>query len=207
MPTDPSYMVPAQTVREEYEVKRSRFIATVGRVTNGTQAKEFIEKVRSEFPDATHHCYGYVAGNPNDTTDIGLGDDGEVPGTAGKPILSILQHKGIGEVIAVVTRYFGGTKLGTGGLVRAYSTALNKALDSLELTPHFTLSTAAITIPYKYENAVRLLLGKMNIAIERVDHTDSVRLTVNVSDDVSDKLRDEIMNHTHGEATYEPVSD
>jgi len=112
-------------------VRGSRFITTLAPAPDEDEARSFIDSVRAEFPDATHNCWAYVAGPPGSTARIGMSDDGEPHGTAGRPMLDTLLHSGVGEVAAVVTRYFGGTKLGRGGLGRAYSGGVKLALESL----------------------------------------------------------------------------
>ncbi len=116
MSDNKKYKVPSGSITEEQKIKRSRFITSIARANNINKAKEFIETISTKYSDATHNCYAFIAGNPYSTTDIGFGDDGEVTGTAGKPMLGVLQHKKIGEIVVVVTRYYGGVKLGTGGL-------------------------------------------------------------------------------------------
>ncbi len=126
---DPArYPVPAQQHRVEQVIDRSRFICTVTRVQSSEEAQAFIKAMNAELPDATHNCWAYVVGAPGDTDRVGMSDDGEPHGTAGRPMLTVLLHSGIGEIAAVVTRYYGGTKLGTGGLVKAYSGAVQEAL-------------------------------------------------------------------------------
>jgi len=127
------FTVPAFQVRTSTVVKKSRFIATVERVSSIREAKVFIERIKKEFSDASHNCWAYQVGEPGSSAFVGMSDDGEPHSTAGKPILNLLINSGIGEIAAVVTRYFGGIKLGTGGLVRAYSGVLKKALLALEV--------------------------------------------------------------------------
>lgn len=110
-----SYPVPAETIEAEQEIKKSRFIATVGHAPDKDSAVRFIEEISAKHSGASHNTYAFIAGNPNGGAEVGFNDDGEIGGTAGKPILTVLQMRGIGEVVAVVTRYFGGTRLGTGG--------------------------------------------------------------------------------------------
>ncbi|QJR37050.1 YigZ family protein [Gemmatimonas groenlandica] len=141
---DPArYPVPAQQHRVEQVIDRSRFICTVARVQSSEEAQAFIKTMNADFPDATHNCWAYVVGAPGSTDRVGMSDDGEPHGTAGRPMLTVLLHSGVGEVAAVVTRYYGGTKLGTGGLVKAYGGAVQEALmgmprgervDSVELS-------------------------------------------------------------------------
>ncbi|MCP3922154.1 MAG: YigZ family protein [Desulfobacterales bacterium] len=125
------YKIPENSYRYEETIKRSRFITTVIHAPTEKEAKTFIAEMKNEFSDASHNCWAYVAGPPGDTNKIGMNDDGEPHGTAGKPILNVLLHSDIGEIAVVVTRYFGGTKLGTGGLVRAYSGSVKNTLSKL----------------------------------------------------------------------------
>jgi len=125
------YPVPAGRHRLEISVQRSRFIATLAPAPDEAALAHLLHAVRSEFPDATHHCWAFVAGPSGDTARVGMSDDGEPHGTAGRPMLTTLLHSGVGEVAAVVTRFYGGVKLGKGGLSRAYSGAVSEALASL----------------------------------------------------------------------------
>jgi uncharacterized YigZ family protein len=125
------YLIPAEVHRVEEEIKRSRFITTLAYTPTVEAARAFIGAVREELPDATHHCWAYVVGPPGVTGQIGLSDDGEPHGSAGRPMLTVLLHAGVGDIAAVVTRYFGGTLLGVGGLVRAYSGGVQLGLASL----------------------------------------------------------------------------
>src|SRR5690625_3641612 len=137
------YPIPARTHRVEQEIQRSRFITTVAHAPTIEEARAFIDSIREEFPDATHNCWAFAAGPPGDTAAIGMSDDGEPHGTAGRPMLTALLHGGVGEIAAVVTRYFGGTKLGTGGLVRAYTSSVQQALESLPTRERVDRTTLA----------------------------------------------------------------
>ena len=116
-----SWKTIAEISRVEYEVKKSVFIASCAPVTSGEEATDFLRKIKKEFPDARHHVYAYRVGG--DTIEQRYSDDGEPQGTGGMPVLEVLKHQELDDVICVVTRYFGGILLGTGGLTRAYSTA------------------------------------------------------------------------------------
>ncbi|MGI9534284.1 MAG: YigZ family protein [Thermodesulfobacteriota bacterium] len=200
MSKETSYLVPSETVRVEQDIKKSRFITTIGRAANREKAKSFIEKVSAEFPDASHNCYAFVAGNPHSSADIGMGDDGEVPGTAGKPLLSVLKHKKIGEIAVVVTRYFGGIKLGPGGLVRAYTSSLQLALDNTNLEKCVAVLQATIVIEYQYENSVRQILNKMNIVISEIEYKNDLILHIEVPENIECKIQEHIMSNTRGQA-------
>ena len=191
-----SYKIPAANICVEQEVKRSRFIASIGRAPNKQKACAFIEKVRATYPDARHHCWAYVAGNPVDTIQVGMSDDGEPHGTAGKPMLSVLQFSKIGEIAAVVSRYFGGIKLGTGGLVRAHSSSLQMALQKLPLEVFIASAPARITLPYPRENNIRRLLNCLKVDIAEVIYGDNVVLIVEVPQDIAAELERQIINQT-----------
>ena len=122
------YPVPETTVTVEEVIRRSRFLTTLGRAANRTRALAFVQEARDRFPGATHHCWAFNAGAPSSSAHVGMSDAGEPRGTAGAPMLSVLLHSGVGEVVAVCARYFGGVKLGRGGLARAYATGVKRAL-------------------------------------------------------------------------------
>ncbi len=130
-----SVLVPADTSASEIdlEIKRSHFLGLAARTTSEAQAREFIASRRALYPDARHHCSAFIIANPGATPTERSNDDGEPSGTAGKPMLEVLRGSQIFDVTVVVTRYFGGTLLGTGGLVRAYSQATAQALEQLSL--------------------------------------------------------------------------
>ena len=127
-------LAPGAFHRAEETVRRSRFIVTMARVSSPEEAKAFIDRIREEHAGATHNCWAYNAGAPGDTAQVGASDDGEPKGTAGRPMLTALLHSDVGEVAAVVTRYFGGILLGTGGLVRAYQGSVKLGLEGLPVT-------------------------------------------------------------------------
>lgn len=118
--------------RSEIEIKRSRFIASLARTDSEEAAREFIAQIRREFPDARHHCTAFIIHQDTGPDTARSSDDGEPAGTAGGPMLKVLTESGLTNVTCVVTRYFGGTKLGTGGLVRAYSEAVQQVLKNAQ---------------------------------------------------------------------------
>src|SRR5215203_4399750 len=128
------YPIPARRHRVEEEINRSHFISTVAYTPSVEAARTFIAEVGAEFHDASHNCWAYVVGPPGSTGQVGMSDDGEPHGTAGRPMLTVLLHSGLGDLCVVVTRYFGGTLLGKGGLVKAYSGGVQLALADLPTT-------------------------------------------------------------------------
>lgn len=189
MTTKNGYLIPASTVRVEEKIKKSRFIATIAHASSVSEAKEFIQKIKKEFPDASHNCWAYQTGPPGETLSIGMSDDGEPHNTAGRPMLDILKHCKIGEIVAVVTRYFGGIKLGTGGLVRAYSGVLKKALDSAELKEKKDMENISFTISYENINAVKNILKKFDAEILEEIYKENVFLAISVYKEKSDELK------------------
>ncbi len=128
-----TYPVPTGTTQCEIEIKKSRFIARATCVSCREEAMTFLKKAKSDYPDARHHCWAYLIGDPSSASSAAMNDDGEPGGTAGKPILNVIQHKGVGDVMVVVIRYFGGVKLGAGGLTRAYSGVTESLFSSMHI--------------------------------------------------------------------------
>jgi uncharacterized YigZ family protein len=175
-----NYQVPAAPLCFEQVIHKSRFITHIARAENKDQAKAFIDSIKNQYPDARHHCWAYIAGHPTATTDIGFSDAGEPQGTAGKPMLNVLQHKGVGEIVLVVVRYFGGIKLGAGGLVRAYSSSASLAMDKLKLKTLVDCKTFTLTFDYKLESSLKHLLESMGITIKESSYTHYITYTFDV---------------------------
>lgn len=157
--SDGRYPIPAGEARAEIEVKRSRFIATAVPAFTVEEARAFISRIKNEFSDATHNVPAYIIGHGTAVT-AHCNDDGEPSGTAGRPVLAVLQGSGLGDIAVVVTRYYGGTKLGTGGLVRAYGDATKAVLDILPRAEKVPAHTVLLAIPYNYLERIRLLVEK-----------------------------------------------
>lgn len=163
--SEPTY-IPAGHARAEIRVVNSRFIADAAPAATVDEARAFIAAIRAEMPDATHHVYAYIIGH-GATTTLGMSDDGEPPGTAGRPVMAVLKGSGLGDVALVVTRYFGGTLLGTGGLVRAYGDAAKAALAALPRVEKIERRTLELALPYAaYEQAKRLLAAHGGSVLE-----------------------------------------
>lgn len=159
-------MIPAiQIHRVEDTIKRSRFIASLGHAANISEAQDFVGRIQKEYPDATHNCWAYEAGPPGDTAYIGMSDDGEPHGTAGRPMLNVLLHSDVGQVAVVVTRYFGGIKLGTGGLVRAYSGMVQMGLEHLELREKITPVKLDVILDYSSITLFKRMLPDFEVEI------------------------------------------
>jgi uncharacterized YigZ family protein len=162
----PKLFIPAGRARAEIRASNSRFIATAGPAASVEAARAFITELRAEMPDATHHVYAYIVGH-GATTTLGMSDDGEPSGTAGRPALAVLRGSGLGDAVLVITRYFGGTLLGTGGLVHAYGDAARAVLAALPRVEKIARRELAATLPYAaYETARRLVAAHAGSIIE-----------------------------------------
>ena len=159
-------LAPGAHFRSEEIVRRSRFIVSLAHTPDSAAARAFVQSIREEFPDATHNCWAFVAGPPGTTTHIGYSDDGEPHGTAGRPMLTVLLHGGVGEICAVATRYFGGVKLGTGGLVRAYQSVVRLGLDTLPRRLYMPPARLEVVVDYSHIPRLRRLLSEFSASIE-----------------------------------------
>ncbi|MBY5982423.1 YigZ family protein [Ferrimonas balearica] len=139
-----AFVVPAAPVQVEEIIKRSRFLTVIERIHNGAEARALQARLKAQHPEASHHCLAFVAGPPGCTRDIGASDDGEPAGSAGRPMLNVLLGAEVGQLAAVSVRYYGGTKLGVGGLVRAYAGGVKLALESLTTIPFVPMATARV---------------------------------------------------------------
>lgn len=189
-----SYLIPAEPVMFTEEIKKSRFITLLQHTDGVDDAKQFIQSVKDEYPDARHHCWAFVAGRPDDSQKLGFSDDGEPTGTAGKPIIAQLLGSEIGEITAVVVRYFGGIKLGTGGLVRAYGNGVQQSLKLLITKIKVPQILCEITCDYSFINQIELLVRQVEGTVIASDFGADVTLRISIPatllSEVGDKLRD-----------------
>lgn len=197
--SDTRYLVPRGTHRIEQVIDRSRFLCTVSRVDSTDEAQAFIRAMNAEFPDATHNCWAYVVGAPGSTDRIGMSDDGEPHGTAGRPMLTVLLHSGIGEIAAVVTRYYGGTKLGTGGLVKAYGGAVQECLASLPTEMRVDTVFGTFTVGYAHIGAVQQLLPTLEAEITQQLFAAAAEFTVQLPRERAGDLESHLKNLTRGD--------
>ncbi|MBN1201374.1 MAG: YigZ family protein [Anaerolineae bacterium] len=194
------YPIPAHTIRIENRVVNSRFIATIGRADTVAQAKAFIQAIRDEMPDATHHVHAFKVGYGGSVTE-GMTDDGEPSGTSGPPVLAVLRGADIGDVVIVVTRYFGGTKLGTGGLVRAYGGAAKDAVAALPTEMKIEKRYIGISTAYSFYEQIMLLLGEHHASIDDEDFAADVTIYAHIPVDQLDPLSSALLNLTAGQVT------
>ena len=190
-----AYLVPKSEVIFEEEIKKSRFITYLQKTTGIAEAKAFLEEIKREHRAARHHCWTAVMGNPVDSLQFAFSDDGEPSGTAGKPMLSVLQGSNIGEISAIVVRYYGGILLGTGGLVRAYSNGVQQALKLLETEIRVERSLFGLDCHY---SLVQLLCDKYEVEILAQNFQSQVFLTLGISKQTVESFVRELRDKSMG---------
>jgi uncharacterized YigZ family protein len=197
------YRIPAGEHRTRDEISRSRFVTTLAPAPTVGAAHAFVARVRAEFPDATHHCWAFVVGPPGSTGHVGLSDDGEPHGTAGRPMLTALLHAGVGDVAAVVTRYYGGTKLGTGGLARAYGGGVAGALATLPTVERVTWVRLRAVVGYDAVTAVQQLVAAHGGRVAGESYAADVRYDLDLPDGAADAFARALRDATRGRAQVE----
>ncbi len=196
--TSPRYPIPAEERRVEIRISNSRFIATAAYTPRVDEARAFIARIRSEFADATHNVFAYLIGHGSTVT-AGMSDDGEPGGTAGRPTLAVLRGSGLGDTCVVVTRYFGGTLLGTGGLVRAYGDATRAVLADLPRVEKVERTALALVVPYALYQPVTLLLESHGATTVAQTFGVEVVLRVCVDADRADGFVADLIERTHAQ--------
>jgi len=197
------YPIPARVHRVEETIQRSRFLTTLAHAPDAEAAHAFVATIREEFPDATHNCWAFVAGPPGSTTHIGMSDDGEPHGTAGRPMLTTLLHGGVGEIVAVSTRYFGGVKLGTGGLSRAYSGGVKLGLEALPTQEKVERVWVSVTVGYPDVDAIQRLLAESDVVVEAEKYGADVHYRVGVPASELAGFREAVADRSRGSAVVE----
>ena len=191
------YRIPKSRNRTEARVSNSRFIATVAPVFSVTEAHDLVREIRNEMPDATHHVYAFRIGYGNSVSE-GMSDDGEPSGTAGPPAMAVLRGSDVGDVALVITRYFGGTKLGTGGLVSAYSAAAKEAFASLETIEKIDRMRVGFCVAYAQHRQIKRLIDAHDGLVDLEEFQGQVRLQVRVPVDLVDRFAQAVADATKG---------
>lgn len=196
------YPIPAGPASAELNVANSRFIAAAGYAPDVAAAKALVAAARAAMPDASHHCFAYLVGYGASVA-AGLSDDGEPGGTAGRPMLAVLRGADLGDVAVVVTRYFGGTLLGTGGLVRAYGDAVKAVLERLPRAEHVELRALVARVSYGAYAAARRALEAAGASIDAEEFAGDVRLVTRVPADAYAQALAALGEATAGQASVE----
>ena len=186
-----------ENIYDEFVEKKSTFITHLVRVTSEEEAREFIQKMKKKHYDATHVCSCYVVGDNNEITRTN--DDGEPSGTAGAPMLDVLVKNEIKNVCATVIRYFGGTKLGTGGLVRAYGGGVINALKNATLVERKDALEIRLELDYSLNGKIEYEIEKTNFIVNNLEYTDKIIYTIYVMEEDYDSFQSWIANLTNGQ--------
>ena len=200
----PPYPVPAREIRRELTVSNSRFISSLTPAFSVDEAKAFIARIKAEFPDASHNVPVFIIGH-GDLETAHCSDAGEPSGTAGRPALAVLRGSGLGDVAVVVTRYFGGTKLGTGGLVRAYSEAVRLVVEAVPRAEKVLTHTLMLVFPYTYLERIRLLVASLSGTILDEAFTADVTLTARLTVDKLPAFQAALSDLTKGKVQAEII--
>jgi uncharacterized YigZ family protein len=201
--TDVSYLVPASPVSFEQTIKQSRFICSIGRIETEHQVRLEVDRLRGLHPRADHICWAYIAGPPECATK-GMSDAGEPRGTAGRPMLTVLSHSGLGEVYGAVIRYFGGIKLGKGGLIRAYTSSVQQALVLLETFVIQPMLHFRLDLDYNLLALIEPLLEQSGTQIVERCFGEGVSLDLLIPCNGLDELQKQIARISGGALRLEP---
>lgn len=200
------YLIPSAEVLFEEIILKSRFLTYLAPSGTVLEAQAYLEKIRQIHPDATHHCWAYLIGPPGSSGHVGMSDDGEPHGTAGRPMLNVLSHSGVGDIVAVVVRYYGGTKLGKGGLVRAYSSGVQSGLQSLVRHEKVTYQSFRVLLAYSSVDGFKRLLEEVEGLLEGESFGLDPEFKIKVPKESSAFFCESLTNLTAGEALLETLS-
>jgi uncharacterized YigZ family protein len=192
-----SYLIPLNEIRREHVVVNSRFIVTLAPTFSIEEARAFIARIKKEFADASHNVPAYIIGGRNTVAEY-CSDDGEPSGTAGKPALAVLRGSGLGDVAVVVTRYFGGTLLGTGGLVKAYTESAQMVVNAVERGQRVTMHVTMLAIPYNLLERVRLLVKRQGGKILEEEFAADITMTLQFPTDLFEGFQNELRELSAG---------
>ncbi len=190
------YAIPARAARVDLRFKNSKLIGVADRAGSVEEAQAFLRRTREQFPDASHHVYAFAVGH-GATVTHGMSDDGEPSGTAGRPVLAVLSGSNIGDVVVVVVRYFGGTKLGTGGLVRAYTETAQEVLAAVPTELKVSRVALDIAAPYEYLELCKSTVSEAGL-IDKENYGADVRLRVLVEEHRVEETRQRLLDLSSG---------
>jgi uncharacterized YigZ family protein len=201
------YQIAADAVIDETIVNRSRFICFLKPCSSIADAKVFIKSLQALHPQANHHCYAFISGRPENSQLYGFSDDGEPSGTAGKPMLTMLMGSNVGEICAVVVRYFGGTKLGPGGLQRAYGGSVRQALTLLTTKLKIPMVHKTLACQYTQVKDVLYLLEQFNGEIVQQDYNEQVEFSIALPHASIDLFQQQLQTLSSGQLTLKPLTE
>lgn len=198
------YSIPLNEIRREHVVVNSRFIATLAPVFNADEAQAFISRIKKEFADASHNVPSYIIGGGNTISEF-CSDDGEPSGTSGKPALAVLRGSGLGDVAVVITRYFGGTLLGTGGLVKAYTESTQMVVNAVGRGRRVEVYVALLAIPYNLLERIRLMVGRSAGDVLNEEFAGDITMTLLFPVELFDGFQNELQELSAGRLKAEVI--
>ena len=198
------YLIPAEEIRREQVVVNSRFIATLAPVASVEEARGFIDRIRKEFAKASHNVPAYIIGGGNTISDY-CSDDGEPSGTAGRPALAVLHGSGLGDVAVVITRYFGGTLLGKGGLVKAYTESTQMVVDAVRRARRQQVHVAMLALPYNLLERVRMLVEAHNGEVMDESFAADITMTLRLPIETLDQFQADLSELSAGKLKAETI--
>ncbi|WP_293265368.1 YigZ family protein [Neptunomonas sp.] len=196
--SDSFYLKPIATTESLYEIKKSRFYVSITPLSTVVAARACIQQAKATTPSANHHCSAFITSTPHAEDGFGYSDDGEPSGTAGKPMFNVLQGNNVGEACVIVTRFFGGIKLGTGGLVRAYSTSVKEAITQAKFEEVHPRVTVELTYPYTLSSTVDTILHSFDTQIIDSQYAESVTLKISITATVVNELTQQVQERGRG---------
>jgi len=192
-----NYATPVGMAEVLYEIKKSRFIARLAKAADRDAAMAFLALAKQDYPDARHHCWAYILGSHQQPTSLAMSDGGEPSGTAGKPILNVMQHKEVGDVVLVVIRYFGGIKLGAGGLVRAYSHSAQQVYEEVVTETNIHRVEYDLRCEFSDEQSMRHWLKLHEGVIQDTQYSERVTLLIALEEKFEGALREYIGSYKY----------
>ena len=192
-----------KNVSAEIVEKKSKFIANLFYVETIEEAEKYIKEIKKKYNDARHNCFAYAVETENDGIAVKYNDDGEPQGTAGAPMLKLVLENGLSNILVIVTRYFGGILLGTGGLVRAYSGAVEEALKEAKIINKTKGYRIKVQVEYSDTEAIKYYLEKMNIKVLEIEYSEKVTFIIETVKELSEKLKNDYSHNTFKIVKYE----
>lgn len=200
------YNILASQLFFEEEIKKSRFLTFWSPAQGKQAAMDFLAEIKQQHKEARHHCWAYIGGSPKDSVNMGCSDDGEPKGTAGKPMLAVLQGTDVGEMVAVVVRYSGGIKLGTGGLVRAYSNGLQQLANTLPIVEKRFFEQFTLQCDYAQMATIEYLLSTLSARIIEINYQQQIYAVIEVDTQQVAEFKQKLQSLMQGQVIAQKVN-
>jgi uncharacterized YigZ family protein len=200
------YLILKESVSFQEEIKKSRFLTFISPAEGKASAMQFLADIKLQHKEARHHCWAYIGGSPTDSVNMGCSDDGEPKGTAGKPMLAVIQGSGVGEIVAVVVRYSGGIKLGTGGLVRAYSNGLQQLCGTIKTIEKRFFQQFQLQCDYAQMAIIESILVIYSGRVVDVDYQEAIQAVIEIDDELVDAFTQKLQSLMQGQVIAKKIN-